>query len=423
MGELTQAQKDGDVPKLKAMLQAAKLLPSVNKEWIAGAEKEIEEIEKKGGVRGKGKEVQVEEQGSSSSAASSSDKPDDSNSPLAHALKCKEVANAELKKGTKESWKAAAGTYGTGIHLLNAELSRQHQLNQQRAKEAEEEGGKAPPAEFDIRSNPSFQPHFTLLSQLHGNRAQAYLNLRDWSLCVDDCRKSLGLDPSNGKVFYRAAKASFHNGLLQQALTFIDAGLKTMQPPGSTESDKPADTKASDSKTDAKADTKTDTQPPNSDPTVLSLTALKKTVEIKLTEQNRKKEELSQLSPQDLLDSQQTCQRLYSQIQTLDQQIMMKKNRRRTQDLTRGYVTSVMAAAAGSGSSSATTTDPRFFIPCGRAFLQKDQGKLVAELDEMMTATDEEIPKMENARSELARRCEKAEAEFEALTKKMKLKG
>ncbi len=70
---------------------------------------------------------------------------------------------------------------------------------------------------------PYFHSH---RSQLYGNRAQAYLSLRNFSSCVSDCKRCLKEDPKNIKAFFRAARSSVLNGLYQQAIDFCDDGLK-----------------------------------------------------------------------------------------------------------------------------------------------------------------------------------------------------
>jgi chaperonin cofactor prefoldin len=66
----------------------------------------------------------------------------------------------------------------------------------------------------------------TLLSQLYSNRAAAKLLLNHFEEVVDDCRKAISVDSTNLKAYWRAAKASIHQELFQQAIEFCEDGLK-----------------------------------------------------------------------------------------------------------------------------------------------------------------------------------------------------
>mmetsp|Transcript_95224 Transcript_95224/g.221023 ORF Transcript_95224/g.221023 Transcript_95224/m.221023 type:complete len:383 (+) Transcript_95224:46-1194(+) len=64
-----------------------------------------------------------------------------------------------------------------------------------------------------------------LNSHLHSNRAAVSLRLNEHEKAVDDCRKAVGLDPTNFKAYFRAAKASEALGLTKQALQFCASAL------------------------------------------------------------------------------------------------------------------------------------------------------------------------------------------------------
>ncbi|KAF8820036.1 tetratricopeptide repeat-containing protein [Cardiosporidium cionae] len=65
-----------------------------------------------------------------------------------------------------------------------------------------------------------------LHSQLYANRAQVSFLKGDWVKCVDDCKRSFESNPNNVKACYRAASASIKLELYQNALQFVEQGLK-----------------------------------------------------------------------------------------------------------------------------------------------------------------------------------------------------
>lgn len=68
-----------------------------------------------------------------------------------------------------------------------------------------------------------------LNSIIYGNRAQAYLNLNQFVEAVDDARKSVGLDATNVKAFFRGAKASFNLKLYRQCIKFCEEVLNMIK--------------------------------------------------------------------------------------------------------------------------------------------------------------------------------------------------
>jgi len=60
-----------------------------------------------------------------------------------------------------------------------------------------------------------------VVSQIHSNRAQVALYLKEYDKAVNDCRSAIHLDYTNKKAYYRGAKASLELGLARQAIKFL----------------------------------------------------------------------------------------------------------------------------------------------------------------------------------------------------------
>lgn len=65
-----------------------------------------------------------------------------------------------------------------------------------------------------------------LNATLHVNRAAVNLELKNYRSVLNDCAEALKLDPNNVKAFYRAAKACFSLGKMDDALDAVKRGLK-----------------------------------------------------------------------------------------------------------------------------------------------------------------------------------------------------
>lgn len=73
----------------------------------------------------------------------------------------------------------------------------------------------------------------SLLTTLYSNRAAAYLQLQEYSPCLEDCNHILQkLDASNVKVYVRGCRACIQLGQLEMAQTYVQQGLQ--QKPGSS---------------------------------------------------------------------------------------------------------------------------------------------------------------------------------------------
>lgn len=57
------------------------------------------------------------------------------------------------------------------------------------------------------------------------NRAACNLELKNYRRCIDDCKKALGIDEKNSKACYRAGKALFKTGHLEEARQVLQYGL------------------------------------------------------------------------------------------------------------------------------------------------------------------------------------------------------
>ena len=60
----------------------------------------------------------------------------------------------------------------------------------------------------------------------YSNRAGAYLELKRYQECIDDCLKSIALDPTFAKSYYRHARALIALGRNVEALEVLDKGLE-----------------------------------------------------------------------------------------------------------------------------------------------------------------------------------------------------
>lgn len=63
-----------------------------------------------------------------------------------------------------------------------------------------------------------------LIAALRANRAAAFLKLREYKLCSDDCSISILLDPNNIKVYYRHSKALTELGNFNEAYEALKSG-------------------------------------------------------------------------------------------------------------------------------------------------------------------------------------------------------
>lgn len=61
---------------------------------------------------------------------------------------------------------------------------------------------------------------------LYANRAMCELELKNYRLCINDCKNALSLNPKNLKCYYRMSKAFFLLDKLDESLETIDFGLK-----------------------------------------------------------------------------------------------------------------------------------------------------------------------------------------------------
>ena len=60
----------------------------------------------------------------------------------------------------------------------------------------------------------------------YSNRAGAYLELGRYQECIEDCVKSIGIDPGFAKSYYRQAKALIALGRQVEALEVLEKGLE-----------------------------------------------------------------------------------------------------------------------------------------------------------------------------------------------------
>eukprot|EP00929_Paragymnodinium_shiwhaense_P009514 TRINITY_DN113705_c0_g1_i1.p1 TRINITY_DN113705_c0_g1~~TRINITY_DN113705_c0_g1_i1.p1 ORF type:complete len:454 (+),score=155.12 TRINITY_DN113705_c0_g1_i1:74-1435(+) len=119
----------------------------------------------------------------------------ETNGMLERATACKERGNKELQAKDLE---AAIGCYGEGIESLSGVTASAGTPELQRLK-----------------------------SQLHSNRAQAFLQSSGKEAdCVEDCKAAISLDAENAKAYWRGATAFLRLESFQAAVDFCRDGLK-----------------------------------------------------------------------------------------------------------------------------------------------------------------------------------------------------
>jgi len=248
----------------------------------------------------------------------------------AEALEWKERGNAALKGTDRNKHQTALTCYTSGLNVQGLE-------------------------------NPM------LMAQLHANRAQVYTLLHQFAEAVDDCRKSLALDPSNTKVCWRAARASSLNELYQQAIDFCDEGLQ-------------------------KDSTNVDLQK-------LKAQCLEK----------RDKRQLSRrrVDPDEAMETQDRLNQLREQTISCAQQIQVKETRSRSCTLTLEEIT-------------ALPEKTHLYASCGQVFLRKPLGTLAEKLRCNVAALEEEVPKLKKSYEELDKRRLGVEKELEEMIRCMK---
>ncbi len=115
--------------------------------------------------------------------------PHDSGPLNDELIRLKELGNQAFKQGDLQ---AAICLYTQGIDLVASEEPKEIKL---------------------------------VLSQLYSNRAAVRLQMGAFQIALDDSKRSIELDGSNKKGYYRAAKASMNLGLTHDSCEFCEAGL------------------------------------------------------------------------------------------------------------------------------------------------------------------------------------------------------
>eukprot|EP00397_Hematodinium_sp_SG-2012_P041115 GEMP01045206.1.p1 GENE.GEMP01045206.1~~GEMP01045206.1.p1 ORF type:complete len:366 (+),score=104.37 GEMP01045206.1:79-1176(+) len=199
----------------------------------------------------------------------------------------------------------------------------------------------------------------TLLAQLYGNRAHVHTLLRNFVEAVDDCRKSLDIDPSNAKVYWRGARASMLNELYQQGVDFCDRGLAVY--------------------------------PTNDD-----LIKMKEQCSTKLNKRNASKR---MANPEEVMEMRDRVDQLHEQIVSCTMQLQGKDYRKRQSEYTLMEM-------------DALPEDTRTFLSCGKAFLLTPQSTVKEKLASEISSLNDELPKLTETREGLNNRLEAAEKEF-----------
>jgi len=95
-------------------------------------------------------------------------------------------------------------------------------------REAESLYSKAIEVLAALRQKPLSPSEKVLLAALYSNRAAACLQMQQFARCLDDCERVIHqqLDPTNAKVYVRAARANIHLGRLRGAERVLSDGHK-----------------------------------------------------------------------------------------------------------------------------------------------------------------------------------------------------
>lgn len=311
------ARKENDLQALEQCLKEAKDQPGTNKAFIDQA---LEEV-------------------------STAKKLYENQDGIAKELK--DRGNAKLKVGTKSSLKEAGEIYSQALTIL---------LEGKDVKQAGDDVSKIP---GQTRM---------LLSQLFNNRAQATLQLQEYTACVDDCKRSIKYDATTVKAFYRAARASMLNGLYQQAIDFCTRGLQI-------------DSESTD------------------------LKKIYQQCADKHAEKVKKRQKLD-ISPQELLEQKERLESDYRQIQSLKSQLVYKQQKKRVLQITGAFVKDLERTDAEFESESQT------YRSCGRAFLWRKKQTIVSDTEKQATDIDTELVKIQDALKEFEKRTEARQQEY-----------
>eukprot|EP00448_Togula_jolla_P022279 CAMPEP_0170586598 /NCGR_PEP_ID=MMETSP0224-20130122/9830_1 /TAXON_ID=285029 /ORGANISM="Togula jolla, Strain CCCM 725" /LENGTH=360 /DNA_ID=CAMNT_0010910155 /DNA_START=6 /DNA_END=1088 /DNA_ORIENTATION=+ len=346
---LAKAQASGDLDAVRATLLEAKAA-GANAAEIDQALAEVNRLAELKGQPSKGADAPGGEPaaaettagasttGESDAAAAAEARHAESDRRRAEAHKKK--GNERLKDGTKSAAREAMECFTLGI---------------------------------EVRCNDA-----VLNGQLYSNRAHVRILLRQFVEAVDDCRRAIEYDPRNMKAYWRAAKASLHLDLFQNAVEFCDAGLQY-------------------------------------EPSDADLQKLRSTGADKMAGQQQRRAEHVRTSTQEFnadeaVAVQDKVNNLNEQLEVLKGTIMGKQREKVRNSLVRAAL-------------SELPEESRVFGSVGRCFLLEDRGELHETLTTTESALENEIPKLTKAHQELEKRKDGAEKELKEMIQAFKKSG
>jgi len=221
-----------------------------------------------------------------------------------------------------------------------------------------------------------------LNAQLHGNRAHVHMLLRQFVEAIDDCKKAIELDKNNLKVYWRAAKSSFHLDLCRNGMQYCEDGLKV-------------------------------------EPKDAELLRLRDACAEKLANQQLRRAELDARRPQqasgdynadEAMAVQEKVNDLSEQLENLRGSIRMKQMEFQKASLTKRTI-------------DETPGQAKLYQSVGRCFLLQNRTTVEEQLSSAISTLEGELPKLSKAHDELEKRKEGAEKEFREMIEAIRRQG
>ena len=144
---------------------------------------------------------------------------------VSKALAFKEAGNAPFKNGENET---AVSEYGKGIATL-ADWERKAKDSKVAASDSDsddEKENRADDSADDFSSTPAGVEVREVKVSLHLNSAMALLKLERWEDAISSSTSALAEQPENVKALYRRGVAKARSGMLEGAVTDLQAAIK-----------------------------------------------------------------------------------------------------------------------------------------------------------------------------------------------------
>mmetsp|Transcript_57768 Transcript_57768/g.151924 ORF Transcript_57768/g.151924 Transcript_57768/m.151924 type:complete len:332 (+) Transcript_57768:80-1075(+) len=290
-----------------------------------------------------------------------------------------ETAIAELEQVQKQAEQAQADAMAADARARAEALKKLgNEALKAGTKSAAREALEAFTSGIEVRCN-----DLVLNAQLYGNRAHVQIMLRNFVEAVDDCRKAIESDPKNLKSYWRGAKASMSLELWQNSIDFCDAGLAM----------EPKDT---------------------------DLKRLRETCSEKLLTLQKKRavadkmQSAMQMSGDFNADEAMVLQdkinEFAEQVDEVKFKISQRERERMKCVLTRNNLTDI-------------PPETRLFRAIGRTFVREERAEVDQSIITTIASVEEDVPKLKKALTELEKRKEGAEKEFQEMIRAYKQQG